>query len=86
MARKARRKMAVVNAIENEAPEFADIFNQFVESVAVVHGRQVAQTYRSLREQEAMVLYNTAAPAGPMDYPEAKDQLADFMSFRISNE
>lgn len=72
--------------VEAQEPQFSDVFNQFIETVANVHGREVALTYRTLREQEAMVLLNTAAPAGPLSYPDAPEQLKDFLSFRIATE
>lgn len=76
MATKRKKLKAV--PVQDQQPEFMDSFNSFVSEISRLHGQSLANSYRSLREREAEVMVQQGA-----DYPDAQEQLQEYLSFRM---
>jgi len=76
-----KRKALQATPVETEKPTFVDVFEQHVGLIARVHGQEVANGYRALREQEALLMQAAGVP-----YPPSEEQMQEFFSERISTE
>jgi hypothetical protein len=60
---------------------FREAFDGYVDNLQAVFGEEAAKSYRAMREGETQVMM-----ARNVDYPTAREQAQDFLSFRIAGD